>query len=112
MNDNFDYSTYDNIEVNEEDNIFEEIDLLDINSNKYIEIEHLELYELTTSIAFELAIRNDTIIQKLKEFYKLKNDLFFTFDVTNKVIAKIHLEQKYIPGDDKINCSILNIIFK
>ena len=103
MNDGFDYSFYDNLKVNEDDDVFHDEYILDRNDKQYINVEKFKDYELTSCVAFELAIRNDTVIKKLIEFYTLKNDLFACLDITGKINVKIHLKQKYIPDELKIS---------
>jgi len=108
MNDDFDYSIYDNINSEDYD-IFHDGNYLILRDTKqYNDVENFKPYELTNCIVFEMAIRNKEVVDKLIEFYNLKNTLFCQLDTTSKIIAEIHLKQKHIPVSDQMDFPVLS----
>ena len=73
------------------------------DDKQYIEIENFKNYELLNNIIFEMAIRNKDLISLLTEFYITKKDGFSQLDVTSIFICKVHLEQRTMTSEEKLN---------
>lgn len=68
------------------------------NDIQYIEVEHFEDCEFTTCIAYEMAIRNDRVIELVKnqlEYIERNNNLMDS-DILDELLEKFYINELYL----------------